>query len=96
ARLRVASWGLLGAVAEVGEDMTADEHTLETVMTAKRHAICEARSVVDLALEAAGGGAFFRSSPLERAYRDVRGGPFHPLTPEATLDLIGRRALSAQ
>lgn len=95
ARLRVASWALLGAVAEVGENMTADEATLETVMTAKRHALCEARVVADLALEAAGGGAFFRSSPLERAYRDVRGGPFHPLTPEATLELVGRRALDA-
>ncbi|WP_369122432.1 hypothetical protein [Aeromicrobium chenweiae] len=54
----------------------------------------ERRTIVDTALEVAGGGAFFRSSPLERAYRDVRGGPFHPLPPEATLELIGRRALS--
>jgi alkylation response protein AidB-like acyl-CoA dehydrogenase len=50
--------------------------------------------VVDTALEVAGGGAFFRGSPLERAYRDVRGGPFHPLTPEATLELLGRRAVA--
>jgi acyl-CoA dehydrogenase len=49
--------------------------------------------VVDIALEVAGGSAFFRGSPIERAYRDVRGGPFHPLTPEATLELVGRRAL---
>ena len=62
-------------------------------MLAKRHAVNEARAVVDIALEVAGGSAFFRGSPIERAYRDVRGGPFHPLTPEATLDLVGRRAL---
>lgn len=60
-------------------------------MTAKRHAVIEARAVVDSALEAAGGVAFHRSSPLDRAYRDVRGGPFHPLTPEATLHLLGTR-----
>ncbi len=60
-------------------------------MTAKRQAVNEARAVVDLALEVAGGPAFFRRSPLERAYRDVRGGPFHPLTPEATLTLLGER-----
>ncbi len=94
ARLRVARWALHAAVAEVGEDPPADEAALLAWMTAKRHAVCEARAVTDLALEVAGGPAFFRSSPLERAYRDVRGGPFHPLTPEATLELAGRHALA--
>ncbi|MBW0104916.1 acyl-CoA dehydrogenase family protein [Pseudonocardia sp. KRD291] len=94
ARLRVARWALHSAVAEVGEDPPADEATLATVMAAKRHAVVEARAVVDAALEVAGGVAFHRSSPLERAYRDVRGGPFHPLTPEATLTLLGSRALA--
>lgn len=89
ARLRVARWGLLGAVAELGDDPAADEATLATVMTAKRHAVLEARAVVDLAMDAVGGAAFFRTSPLEQAYRDVRGGAFHPLTPEATLALLG-------
>jgi acyl-CoA dehydrogenase len=92
ARLRVARWALLSAVDEIG-DPAPDEATLATVMTAKRHAVTEARTVVDIALEVAGGAAFFRSSPLERAYRDVRGGPFHPLTPEATLALLGTRAV---
>lgn len=94
ARLRTARWSLLGAVEEMGDEPTIDETTLETVLTAKRQAVVEARTIVDTALEVAGGSAFFRSSPLERAYRDVRGGPFHPLPPEATLELIGRRALS--
>jgi alkylation response protein AidB-like acyl-CoA dehydrogenase len=92
-RIRVALWALLAAVEEIGDDPAADEASLETVMLAKRHAVVEARTVVDTALEVGGGAAFFRSSPLERAYRDVRGGPFHPLTPEATLELVGRRAL---
>lgn len=93
ARLRVARWALAAAVDEIGPDPAADESTLACVMTAKRHAVVEARAVVDTALEVAGGQAFFRSSPLERAYRDVRGGPFHPLTPEATLTLLGERAV---
>ncbi len=50
--------------------------------------------MVDTALEVAGGPGFYRGSTLERAYRDVRGGPFHPLTPEATLEFVGRRALT--
>ncbi|WP_327049056.1 acyl-CoA/acyl-ACP dehydrogenase [Microbispora sp. NBC_01189] len=94
ARLRVARWALLAAVEEVGDDPPADEPTLVTLMTAKRHAVCEAKAVVDLALDAVGGAAFFRTSPLERAFRDVRGGPFHPLTPEATLALAGAAALA--
>ena len=93
-RLQVALWGLLASVDAVGDDPAPDEATLETLMLAKRHAVVEARTVVDLALEVGGGAAFFRSSPLERAYRDVRGGPFHPLTPETTLELVGRRALA--
>jgi hypothetical protein len=51
ARLRVASWALLGAVDEVGDDPAADEATLATLMTAKRHAVLEAIAVVDTALE---------------------------------------------
>jgi alkylation response protein AidB-like acyl-CoA dehydrogenase len=94
ARLRVAKWALLAAVDEVGDDPAPDEAVLAAWMTAKRHAVLEARAVVDLALEVAGGRAFYRSCPLERAYRDVRGGPFHPLTPEDTLELVGGRALS--
>lgn len=94
ARLRVARWGLLGALDEVGDDPPADLPPLNTVMAAKRHAVLEAVAVTDLALQVAGGPAFYRTSPLERAYRDVRGGPFHPLTPEATLDSLSRTALA--
>lgn len=93
ARLRVARWALLGALEETGDELRADEDTLETLMVAKREAVTTARAVVDTALEVAGGVGFFRRSPLERAYRDARGGPFHPLTPESTLELAGRRAL---
>ncbi|MCO1659552.1 acyl-CoA dehydrogenase family protein [Pseudonocardia humida] len=94
ARLRVARWALLAAVDEAGDHLAVDETTLATLMTAKRHAVLEARAVVDTALEVAGGRAFYRTSPLERAYRDVRGGPFHPLNPEDTLVLLGRRELA--
>ena len=94
ARLRVARWAVLAAVDEIGDDPGADDNTLATVMTAKREAVLAARAVVDTALEVAGGSAFFRTSALERAYRDVRGGPFHPLTPEATLTFLGERALA--
>jgi alkylation response protein AidB-like acyl-CoA dehydrogenase len=91
ARLQVARWALLGAVAEVGDHAVVSDDALTSAMTAKRAAVLEAKAVVDVALEVAGGAAFYRTSPLERAYRDVRGGLFHPLTPEATLTLQGTR-----
>src|SRR3712207_2850088 len=94
ARLRVARWGVLGSVDEVGEYPDADMTAVRTVLTAKRSAVMEAVAVTDLALQVAGGPAFYRRSPLERAYRDVRGGPFHPLTPEATLADLGEAALA--
>jgi alkylation response protein AidB-like acyl-CoA dehydrogenase len=95
ARLRVARWGVLGALEEVGEYPDADTTPMQTVLVAKRHAVLEAVAVTDIGLQVAGGPAFYRRSPLERAYRDVRGGPFHPTTPEATLADVGEAALAA-
>jgi alkylation response protein AidB-like acyl-CoA dehydrogenase len=43
-------------------------------------------------MEVLGGRPFFKRSPPERAYRDVRAGTFHPLTPEATLMYAGKVA----
>ncbi|MGY1814367.1 acyl-CoA dehydrogenase family protein [Blastococcus sp. SYSU D00820] len=93
ARLRVARWAVLGAVDEAGPAPGPDHAVLATLMTAKRAAVLEAVAVTDLALQVVGGPAFARRSPLERAYRDVRGGPFHPLTPEVTLQTVGEAAL---
>ena len=93
ARLRVAWWALLGALDELGDDYGADAPALATVMLAKREAVTAAIEVVDLAMDVLGGRSYFRHSPLERAYRDVRAGTFHPLTPEATLAYAGKLAL---
>lgn len=92
-RLRVSWWALLGALAEVGDPPTLSHETLSPLMIAKRECVLAAREVVDLALDVAGGAGYHRSSPLERALRDVQAGRFHPLTPEATLAHAGRLAL---
>jgi alkylation response protein AidB-like acyl-CoA dehydrogenase len=49
--------------------------------------------VVDLAMDTMGGQSYFRRAGLERAYRDVRAGTFHPFTPEMTLTYAGKMAL---
>ena len=92
-RLKVASWALDGALAEVGDDPDPSVQRFATVMTAKREIALAGVEVCDLAMEVGGGPAFFRGSTLERAYRDIRAAKFHPLNPELTLVHGGRVAL---
>ena len=92
-RLRVAGWALEGALAAVGDDPTPSMETVAAVMAAKREIALAGIEVCDLAMEAAGGAAYFKGSVIERAYRDIRGAKLHPFTPEATLLHAGRLAL---
>ena len=58
-----------------------------------------ARSVLklaELALEAAGGGGFYRSLGLERLFRDLQAARFHPLQEGAQRDYAGRMALGLE
>lgn len=91
--LKTLWWTMLGALDELGNDYGPDNTAMATVMIAKRHIITSAQTVVELAMDAVGGSAYFSSSPLSRAYRDVRAGSFHPLSPERTLNFAGRLAL---
>jgi acyl-CoA dehydrogenase len=93
AKLRGAWWALTGALEEMGDGYVPDPALLSTLMLAKRQVVTEAIEVVDLAMDVLGGRSYFRRSPLERAYRDVRAGTFHPFTPENTLTYAGRLAL---
>jgi alkylation response protein AidB-like acyl-CoA dehydrogenase len=92
-RLRLMTWGYEGALAEVGENPDPSPEKFAAAMTAKREIAIGGIEVCDLAMEVAGGGAFFKSSPIERCYRDIRGAKFHPLSPEQTLIYVGRVAL---
>ena len=92
-RLTVASWALDGALAAVGDDPTPGVDRTLAVMTAKREVARAGLEVCSMAMEVAGGSAYFRGSVVERAYRDIRAATFHPLTPEDTLLELGRRAV---
>jgi alkylation response protein AidB-like acyl-CoA dehydrogenase len=92
-RLQIAAWAHDGAVAIVGDNPAPSMETVAATMAAKREIGLAGIEVCDLAMEIAGGAAFFRGSPIERAYRDIRGVKFHPFTPEATLLHAGRLAL---
>ncbi|HET7721977.1 MAG TPA: acyl-CoA dehydrogenase family protein [Acidimicrobiales bacterium] len=91
--LRVAGWAMDGAFATVGDDPDPSMENVAAVMAAKRAVTDVGLQVCDLAIEVAGGAAYFKGSPIERAYRDMRGVKFHPFQPEAILLHAGRLAL---
>jgi alkylation response protein AidB-like acyl-CoA dehydrogenase len=92
-RLRVMSWALDGALRTIGDDPAPSHDNVAAMMAAKREIANGGIEVCDIAMEVAGGGAYFKSSVIERAYRDIRGVKFHPLSPEQTLTHAGRLAL---
>jgi len=60
------------------------------LLAAKQHAVDGALRVVNLALKIAGAGALSRQNELERLYRDVRAGAFHPPNADASHEVIGQ------
>jgi alkylation response protein AidB-like acyl-CoA dehydrogenase len=59
----------------------------------KYHCTESAKRVVDLALTMSGGTGMYRRSELERLYRDVRCGGFHPANPLLAHEIVGKTAL---
>lgn len=92
-RVQVAEWALQGAFAAVGDDPQASVAMLRAVMLAKREVALAGIEVCDLAMDVAGGPAYFKGHVVERAYRDIRAAKFHPLSPELTLVHAGSLAL---
>lgn len=92
-RLQVAAWALDGALTTVGDNPTPSMESVAAVMAAKREIGNAGIEVCDLAMDIAGGRAFFKGSPIERAYRDIRAIKFHPLSWEQTLTHAGRLEL---
>ncbi len=59
----------------------------------KWRAVEAAKRVVDLALDVAGGAGMFKRNELERLYRDVRCGGFHPGNDALTHEMVGKTVL---
>ena len=63
------------------------------IYSTKWRAVEAAKRVVDIALDVAGGGGMFTGSELERLYRDVRCGGFHPGNDALTHEMVGKAVL---
>jgi alkylation response protein AidB-like acyl-CoA dehydrogenase len=63
------------------------------LVSAKYKAVEGAKRVVDLAMEVSGGTGMFKSNELERLYRDVRCGGFHPANSALVHELVGKSTL---
>ena len=86
-RLAVTEMLRLADSAQPGPETTNEVAILRTL------AGDAAVDTVEKAMAVAGGAGFFRSTGLERLFRDVQAARNHPLTEKKQLDLTGRFAL---
>jgi len=75
------------AGADHGEEWVAKVYAM------KWRAVEAAKRVVDVALDVAGGAGMFKGNELERLYRDVRCGGFHPANDALTHEMVGKAVL---
>ena len=63
------------------------------LVAAKHRSVEGAKKVVDLALTVSGGGGMFKRNELERLYRDVRCGGFHPANSLLVHEIVAKTTL---
>jgi alkylation response protein AidB-like acyl-CoA dehydrogenase len=63
------------------------------IVSTKYNVVEGAKDIVDRAMSISGGAGMFKTSELERLYRDVRCGPFHPANTLLAPEIIGKIAL---
>lgn len=89
--------GAWAQVEKVAHDWAANvDHGAEwsaKLVAAKHNAAEAAKRVADLAMTISGGTGMFRGNELERLYRDIRCGGFHPANSMLAHEIIGKTAL---
>ena len=80
-------------MVEIAETGTPGPETTSEAIQCRTLVGQAAIDTVAMAMEVAGGAAFYRRTGLERAFRDVQAARFHPLQEKPQLDLAGRVAL---
>lgn len=78
---------------QLGDTGAPGEQTTATMMTLKRAMTESLLQMGSLALDAAGGSAFYRDNGIERLFRDLQAARYHPLTMLPQQKLAGRIAM---
>lgn len=73
---------------DVDEKMDHGSQWFPKLVSLKVNATETAREVVDLAIRVSGGSSYFQGSELERLYRDVLAGIFHPSDDESAHNAV--------
>jgi alkylation response protein AidB-like acyl-CoA dehydrogenase len=89
--------GMIAHVDRVAEDWSNGANYggawASKLVSAKYHCVEGAKKIVDLAMDVSGGTGMFKSNELERLYRDVRCGGFHPANSSLVHELVGKTTL---
>lgn len=80
-------------MVSLGEAAAPGEQTSATIMTLKRAMTESLLTMAGLAMDAAGGSAFYRDNGIERLFRDLQAARYHPFTQLPQQRLAGRLAL---
>lgn len=79
------------AVAQLAEFPDDMQQAVATAVTARQVVVENAIATVERATQIAGGTSYFKKSPLERLWRDVQAGRFHPPAEPVSYQMIGQR-----
>jgi acyl-CoA dehydrogenase len=92
--LLIAQMAWREGIAAARDYAFAPENALGNAALARKTILAQhVDRCVKKAVEASGGGAFYRKNPLERLWRDVQAVHFHPLPEKKQLLFSGRFAL---
>jgi acyl-CoA dehydrogenase len=80
-------------MVQLGETGAPGEQTSATMMTLKRAMTESLLEAGSLALDVAGGSAFYRDNGIERLFRDLQAARYHPFTMLPQQRLAGRIAM---
>ncbi len=100
AAMQIELEGMYAHVDRVASDWTngVDHGALwpMKLVAMKHHCVEGAKQIVDRAMTVSGGTGMFKSNELERLYRDVRCGGFHPANSMLVHELVGKTMLGIE
>ena len=97
AEIVLAIEGMIPHVERIAADWSQGvdhgEQWAAKLVAVKYHCVESAFRAVDIAMDVSGGRGMFKTDELERLYRDVRCGRFHPANSMVVHEVIGKSAL---